>query len=141
MKSRFIISLAAALLAGCATNANGPAFNSQTDPTAPTGYARVYVFRDKVLYLAQAPYVVRTQIAIDGRIVGNFTNGGYLVTNVAAGQHAIAAGSGEYQTIRPFNAASSGDGYTEMHRTWRAAECWPRVRWARLLPGAMRSKQ
>ena len=114
MRPRSFVLLCALTVAGCATSASGPVFSNQTAPVAPNGYARVYVFRDKVLYLAQAPYIAQTQITIDGHIIGSLTNGGYLVTNVAAGRHSLTAGSGAYQTTRNFDAASSGDGYIEI---------------------------
>ena len=99
---------------GCATEATGPAFSTQHLPPAPTGYARVYIFRDNVLYLAQAPYVQRAQITMDGRAFGNLANGSYVVVNVQAGRHSITVGSGAYQTTRPFVAGSYGDGYIEV---------------------------
>jgi hypothetical protein len=110
----FILLCCTLTLAACATSATGPTFSSQTPPAAPNGYVRVYLFRDKVLYLAQAPYIAQAQIAIDGRTVGNLANGGYLVTNIVAGRHSITSGSGAYQTTRVFDAASSGDGYIEI---------------------------
>jgi hypothetical protein len=67
-----------------------------------------------VLYLAQAPYVEKAQIAVDGRVVGDLANGGYIVVNVSAGSHLLIAASGPYRTIVPFIAASSGDGYIEI---------------------------
>ena len=106
--------IACLTVSACATSATGPAFNPQARQSAASGYARVYVFRDKVFYLAQAPYIVRAQIAIDGQIVGSLANCGYLVTSVAAGPHSITAGSGPYQTTRSFDSRGSGDGYIEI---------------------------
>ena len=114
MRCRSNLFVLAFFLSGCATSATGPTFNSEAGPTPPLGFVRVYVFRDKVLYLAQAPYIAQTQIAVDGHIVGRVANGGYIVTNVAAGRHSITAGFGAYQTSRDFDAASSGDGYIEI---------------------------
>jgi hypothetical protein len=113
MRALFV-ALAATLLFGCVESATGPTFSEQAQPNASEGFARIFVYRDKVLYLAQAPYIVRAQIAIDGQIVGSLANGGYLVTSVAAGHHSITAGSGPYQTTRSFDARGSGDGYIEI---------------------------
>jgi hypothetical protein len=102
------------MLSGCATDATDPTFNSINQPAAPSGYARVYIFRDRVLYLAQAPYVEKAQITIDGHVFGNLANGSYLIANVASGPHSLIASSGSYQTAMTFVAAPSGDGFIEI---------------------------
>jgi hypothetical protein len=112
---RFLFAFVlAATLAGCTTTASGPSFSQQIQPSAPAGYIRVFVYRDNVFYLVQAPYVVRADITIDGRLVGSLANGGYLLTTVTLGHHVVTAGSGQYQTTQAFDARSAGDGYIEV---------------------------
>jgi hypothetical protein len=108
-------------MTACVTNAEGPAFNSQPQVPAPSGYTHIYVFRDKVLYLAQAPYITRTRISIDGRLCGSLANGGYLVINLAPGRHTIAASSDGYETVRDFESDLSGSGYVEITDLTRMA--------------------
>ncbi len=99
---------------GCVTSASGPTFTSQAHEPAPAGFVHAYVFRDKVLYLAQAPYIASALIAIDGSAVGHLENGGYIDVLVSAGPHSIAVYSGNYRTVREFTAASTGSGYIEV---------------------------
>lgn len=114
MRRILAVACLSAIVSGCATSASGPAFNSQPQISAPVGFVHAYIFRDKVLYLAQAPYIVSVQIAIDGQVVGHLMNGGYLDTTIATGTHTITAQSGKYQTMRTFTAGSSGSGYIEI---------------------------
>jgi len=120
----YILIVAAFLLFGCATSADGPTFSSEVQTTAPPGYVKVYVFRDHVLYLAQAPYIVRAEIVIDGRPVGALLNGAYLSIDIPAGVHRIVAQSGDYYTTRDFTA-DSGTGYIEISD-------WTRMEGARM---------
>jgi hypothetical protein len=45
-----------------------------------SGQARVFVLRDKVLYLAQGPGIGRPEVAVDGQVIGSLENGGFLMS-------------------------------------------------------------
>lgn len=119
-----ILIVAAFVLAGCAMTADGPTFSTQAHTPIPPGYTRVYMFRDRVLYLAQAPYVVRAEIVLDGHPVGALLNGAYLSIDIPAGVHKIIAQSAGYYTMRDFTA-DTGTGYIEISD-------WTRMEGARM---------
>jgi hypothetical protein len=114
MHRTFVSICLCLMVMGCVAEATGPAFNTQGPAPVPIGYTRVYVFRDKVLYLAQAPYVVRAQIEIDGRPIGALLNGSYLSVNLSRGPHSLIAQSGEYYTTRTFTVENGSVGYIEI---------------------------
>jgi Protein of unknown function (DUF2846) len=115
MKRKFVLVVICGLFGACATNASGPNFSELR--TTPLGdeQARVYVFRDKVFYAVQAPYIVKAKILIDGREIGNLANGGFLVSKVEAGQHSISATSASDITIKYFYAAPESEIYIEIY--------------------------
>lgn len=96
-----ILAAVAGILASCATtSASGPKFDpAALGPPAP-GQARLYVYRDKVFYLAQAPTVAQADITVDGRSVGRLANGGFLTADLPVGPHVVAAASGADRTSR-----------------------------------------
>jgi hypothetical protein len=102
------------VLAACGTNASGPRFGELHEPPVSAGQVRVYIFRGKATYLAQAPSVVRAQIEIDGRPIGGLENGGFLTADLSAGPHTIAAVSGSDSTVKSFQATGRGDVYVEV---------------------------
>jgi hypothetical protein len=106
-----VIALSGAVASGCAESASGPVFSGEAilQPNA----THLYIFRDHVTYLAQAPYISRPPVVIDGRVIGTLPNGGYLAVTLAPGQHQITIGSGRYWTTSYFKA-SEGDGYIEV---------------------------
>lgn len=72
-----------AILQGCSTMATGPQFAVSASP--PEGKAEIYVYRpDQEYAKAAAP-----DLTIDGAKVGTIQNGGYMMLNVAPGQHTI----------------------------------------------------
>jgi hypothetical protein len=91
------------LLSGCVSKAVGPKFDppsqpaisANLEPVISTNLARIYVMRDNVTYVAQAPAVVAANIFIDGKSVGALKNGGFLVADVIPGQHTIIAASSD----------------------------------------------
>ena len=105
MKSRLLLLLMLIMVAGCASQATGPKFDAASQPTIPANLARIYVMRDTVTYLAQAPAVVSAQIFIDGKPLGALKNGSFLLADVVPGQHAIIAASSD-QTTRMVTAQS-----------------------------------
>jgi hypothetical protein len=115
MKRKFLLVAICGLFDACATNASGPNFTEL--PTTPLGddQARVYVFRDKVFYAVQAPYIVKAQILIDGREIGNLSNGGFVMSDIAAGQHSISATSASELTVKYFYAAPESRSYIEVY--------------------------
>lgn len=112
MRPLSILLVAAATLAGCVTEATGPRFTPRAPPVA--GQARVYVFRDKVLYLAQGPGVGKPEVAIDRRVIGHLENGGFLAADVPAGMHIVSIGTGEAETARGFTVAPGGEEFIEV---------------------------
>ena len=129
MRRSILSPLAALLLAGCVTNASGPSFDQVTITPPTASQAVVYVFRDKVFYAAQAPYIVRSTILIDNQPVGMVANGGFIVANVGLGRHYIVAESGAERTIRYFDALPGHPVYVQI---------WDRTRMegARAVAGA-----
>ena len=117
------------LLPGCATNASGPSFNQFAAIPLAAAQDAVFVFRDKVFYAAQAPYIVRSTIPIDNQPVGMVANGGFIVANVGLGWHYIVAASGAERTIRYFDALPGRPVYIQI---------WDRTRMegARAVAGA-----
>jgi hypothetical protein len=102
------------VLAACGTNASGPRFGELHEAPVSAGQVRVYIFRGKATYLAQAPSVVRAQIELDGRLIGGLENGGFLTADLPAGPHTIAAVSGSDRTVKSFQATGRGDVYVEV---------------------------
>jgi len=115
MRNVIVTTLAVAVLFGCAVSASGPSFSNLPQSPLTADQVRVYVFRDKVLYLAQAPHVVRATIAIDGRTVGYLANGGFLIADVPAGHHSVSAASAAYLTVRDFDVAPGSDVYVQVY--------------------------
>lgn len=114
MRAMFLLSCVA-LLAGCATaTPTGPRFDDTQHQAVGQNQVRVYIYREKVFYLAQAPYIASTEIAIDGRLVGHVQNGGYLELEVAPGQHTITAKAGDDRTTKPFGAVPQNAVYIEL---------------------------
>jgi Protein of unknown function (DUF2846) len=114
MKHLFCICVVSGLLAGCVTSASGPRFDETMQPTVAPNQTRVYIYREKVFYLAQAPYIAAGEVAIDGRVVGRVPNGGYLALVVAPGQHRITAIAGNDRTTRPFGAVGGSSVYVQL---------------------------
>jgi hypothetical protein len=106
MRHSSISLVAAATVAGCVIAASGPRFTPQAPPIA--GQARVYVLRDKVLYLVQGPGIGKPEVAIDRRVIGHLENGGFLTADVPAGIHTVSIGIGEAETARGFTVAPGG---------------------------------
>jgi Protein of unknown function (DUF2846) len=106
------------LVAGCATNASGPPFDQIAQGMLAAGYARVYVFREKVFYVVQALHIVRADVAIDGRPIGGLTNGGFLTADVPAGRHVVSVASRGViadQSVKYFDVASGNRVYVEVY--------------------------
>lgn len=112
MRHLSILLVAAAALAGCVTEASGPHFAPQAPPIA--GQGRVYVLRDKVLYLAQGPGIGEPEVAIDRRVIGHLENGGFLTADVPAGMHTVSVGTGEAETARGFIVAPGGEEFIDV---------------------------
>jgi hypothetical protein len=94
-------------LAGCGIwnariSASGPLFSAVPQSPLAVGQARIFVLRDKVLYLAQGPGIGRREVAIDGRVIGYLEDGGFLMDDVSAGLHSVSIGVGGAQTTRGF---------------------------------------
>jgi len=91
------------LLSGCASQAVGPKIDPPSqpailpnlEPAIPANLVRIYVMRDSVTYVTQAPAVVAANIFIDGKPVGALKNGGFLFADVIPGQHTIIAASSD----------------------------------------------
>jgi hypothetical protein len=91
------------MLSGCEPHAVGskidppsqPAISSNLEPAISANLARIYVMRDSVSYITQAPAVVAANIFIDGKPVGALKNGRFLVADVIPGQHTIIAASSD----------------------------------------------
>jgi hypothetical protein len=115
------VIMATALLAGCVTNAVGPRFGTVPHAALAAGQARVYVFRDKVLYLAQGPGIGRPEVAIDGRVIGNLENGGFLTADVAGGIHTVSVGVRGAQTRRGFTATFGEQIFIDVYDKTRMA--------------------
>lgn len=107
--------VACCVLASCATSASGPSFDAVPQTSIAADHARVYVFRAKVLYLAQAPYIARAPILLDGRTIGNLSNGGFLKVDIAAGRHSVIATAGLDQTGKIFDAPAGSEIYVEVY--------------------------
>jgi hypothetical protein len=103
------------LLAGCVTSASGPRFDALPKAPASANQARVYVFRSSVFYLAQAPYVARAPVLIDGGAVGTMTNGGFLIVDVVSGHHSITVTAATDQTTKGFDAAGGSEVYIQVY--------------------------
>jgi hypothetical protein len=116
MRNAIVATLAALVLFGCAVvSASGPQFSSLPQSPLAADQVRVYAFRDKVLYLAQAPHVVRATIAVDGRTVGSLANGGFLMADVPTGHHSVSAASASYLTVRYFDAVPGSEVYVQVY--------------------------
>jgi hypothetical protein len=113
-RSVFLLALLVTL-SGCVSNASGPRFNSLNQSPPPSGQARVYVLRENVVYLAQAPYIAKPAVDIDGHTIGYLQNGGFLVANTPAGEHALTVGFGSEPTIRGFAAAPGNEVFFEAY--------------------------
>ena len=102
-------------MAGCgSTNANGPRFAEVPQSPVSTSQVRIYALRDKVFYAVQAAHIVKAQITVDGRVVGNLMNGGFLSVDVLAGRHNIAAASGSDETMKGFESLGGSEVYFEV---------------------------
>jgi hypothetical protein len=112
MRHPSILLVAAATLVGCVTEASGPRFTARAPLIA--GQARIYVLRDKVLYLAQGPGIGKPEVAIDRRVIGHLENGGFLTTDVPAGVHTVSIGTGEAETARGFTVAPGGEEFIDV---------------------------
>lgn len=80
-------------LTGCVQSANGLKFNQVTQRSLEHGQARVYLFRGRVTYLAQASAVVSARLQMDGKTIGGLKNGGFVELDVPAGRHFFTAGT------------------------------------------------
>lgn len=112
MRHFLILALVAAGLTGCATVATGPRFSPLASP--PGNQSRIYLLRDKVLYLAQGPGIANPQIAIDQHLIGGLENGGYLSAEVSPGAHTVSVGVGDAQTIRGLTLAPGGTAFVDV---------------------------
>jgi hypothetical protein len=112
---KFVLLLACLILVNCSTNASGPRFENVPKEPLAQNQSRVYVFRDKVPYAVQAPHIVKAEIAIDGTVIGNLENGGFLTTDITAGRHSISATSASDPTIKYFDAAPESEIYIEVY--------------------------
>jgi hypothetical protein len=122
MRSRLLLALGlTAALTGCVSNATGPRFGGISQAPPAAGQGRVYVLRENVLYLAQAPYIAKPAVAVDGRVIGYLQNGGYLAADVPAGEHALIMGFGSEPTIRGFAVPPGGAAFFETYDKTRVA--------------------
>jgi hypothetical protein len=83
------------LLSGCASQAIQPKLDPPSQPAMSANLARIYIMRDSVTYVTQAPAVVAANIFIDGKPVGALKNGRFLVADVIPGEHTIIAASSD----------------------------------------------
>lgn len=83
------------LLSGCASQAIAPKVDPPSQPAISANLARIYIMRDSVTYVTQAPAVVAANIFIDGKPLGALKNGRFLVADVIPGQHTIIAASSD----------------------------------------------
>jgi Protein of unknown function (DUF2846) len=83
------------LLSGCASQPIGPKLDPPSQPAMSANLARIYIMRDSVTYVTQAPAVVAANIFIDGKPVGALKNGRFLVADVIPGEHTIIAASSD----------------------------------------------
>lgn len=105
----------ALFLAGCVTSPTGPTFSALPQSPVAADQIRLYVFRNKVLYLAQAPYTARAPVVIDGRVAGHVVNGGFLRLDIPAGEHLIAVTANADQTVRYFKAPGGSEVYIQVY--------------------------
>jgi hypothetical protein len=113
---RAYVLIVALLLVGCSTtNASGPKFSAADEAAGSPNQSRVYVFRDNVFYAMQAPYIVRSGIAIDGSPIGELANSGFLIANIAPGPHLISATSADDSTIKAFTTTPGSKTYIEIY--------------------------
>jgi hypothetical protein len=115
---RVLFVLAGCLLVGCVTSASGPRFDTVQQKAIAPGQARLYVFRAKVLYLAQAPYIASAPILLDGRVVGSIANGGVLTADFPSDSrtvHSVVATAGSDQTGKLFAADAGSEVYVEVY--------------------------
>ena len=109
-----IVALLAVVCSGCAVNASGPGFNTVPRPPIAGDEIRIYAFRERVLYLVQAPHVVRAALSVDGRTIGHLVNGSFLIIDVPAGRHSVGAASGADQTVKIFDAPTGAEVFVEV---------------------------
>jgi hypothetical protein len=109
-----LIVLATLSLPACVKNASGVMFDQAPQTQLAQGQARVYLYREKVVYLAQAPHVVSAEIEIDGRLIGAIKNGGFIAVVIPAGRHQYSAGVGANQTTWYLEAASGSTAYFQI---------------------------
>jgi hypothetical protein len=113
---RTIAAAVFTLLTACGSiNASGPNFTELSTKPLAENHARVYVFRDSVFYAMQASYIAKSQIFIDGQIIGWLANGGFVTTDISAGQHFITATSAGDPTTKYFNAVPATNIYIEIY--------------------------
>jgi hypothetical protein len=100
------------------TNASGPAFDQFSQGSPAAGYVRVFIFRDKVFYVVEAPHIVRADVSIDGRSIGGLANGGFLTADIPAGRHVVTVASRGVmadQSTKYFDAANGSRVYVEVY--------------------------
>ncbi len=102
-------------LSACAVSAEGPSFDTVSDAPPDLNTAKVYVFRDKVLYLAQAPYIARPQVTLDGSPIGDLKNGGFLSVNVSVGHHSLVIEPGPDQSRISFDLQGKSTAYLAVY--------------------------
>jgi hypothetical protein len=115
---RSILAAAVLFLVGCttgSTNASGPTFGTADEAPVSQKISRVYIFRENVLYVVQAPHIVRSEIAIDGNPIGGLANGGFLVADIVPGPHFISATSANEPTIKSFMTTPGSKTYIEIY--------------------------
>ncbi len=133
-----VVTCCALPISACFRNASGLKFDEIPQKQLEQGEARVYYSCNKILYLAQAPTVIRPEIQVDGQRIGGIKNGGFIETNVPSGRHYFSMQSGTDQTVWYLNAPSGGNIYFKI---WDKTRIEVRVRpvdlWSAPRPGGV----